>query len=251
MKFIKTFEKDTEYVSYRDGNGYIKPNVSLSRDTKEVHYNYPIWDANGHEYVDLGLPSGTLWATMNVGATSPSDYGKYFQWGDTSGYTASQVGKGTSGMKWFSWTDYKWRSSGDSDSNVAFTKYTTTDATLELEDDAAHVNFGGDWHMPTREQLLELTSAVDVTTAWTTSNRVSGMTFTSKKDKTKSIFIPAAGYAQKGHVLDSTSSGYVWSSMLSGNDEYGTLLKFGLGGATPDDSYRYLGYSVRGVLGYY
>ena len=249
MKFIKVFDKNNDYLSYRNGIGYKKPNVSLSRDTKEVHYNYPIWDANGHDYVDLGLPSGTLWATMNVGATSPSDYGKYFQWGDTSGYTASQVGKGTSGMKWFSWTDYKWRLSGDSDSNVAFKKYTTTDATLELEDDAANVKMGGDWHIPTREQLLELTSTVNTTTAWTTSNGVSGMRFTSKKDKTKSIFIPAAGYAQKGSKKDIGSSGYVWSSMLSGSDKNATCFNFVSGGSISKDNFRYLGYSVRGVLG--
>ena len=61
---------------------------------------------NGFEYVDLELPSGTLWAAMNVGASKPSDYGLYFQWGDTSGYTADQVGKG----KQFAsdWNDYKW-----------------------------------------------------------------------------------------------------------------------------------------------
>ena len=248
MKFIKKFEKDTEYVSYRNGNGYIKPNVSLSRDTKEVHYNYPIWDANGHEYVDLGLPSGTLWATMNIGALKPSDYGKYFQWGDTSGYTSNQIGKEID-AKHFTWTDYKWRSSGDSDSNVAFSKYTTISATLELEDDAAQVNWGGDWHMPTREQLMELTSAANVTTAWTTSDGVSGMTFTSKKDASKHIFIPSAGYAQKSSVHDSKSSGYVWSSMLSGSDKFGTCLKFVSGGSSFDDYFRYNGYSVRGVLG--
>ena len=64
---------------------------------------------NGYDYVDLGLPSGTLWATMNVGASKPSDYGQYFQWGDTQGYTADQIGT-SEGKKEFAsdWSDYKW-----------------------------------------------------------------------------------------------------------------------------------------------
>ena len=101
-------------------------------------------DFNGHDYVDLGLPSGTLWATCNVGASKASDYGLYFQWGDTQGYTAGQVGYGE-GQKKFAddWNDYKFGASPN------FTKYTSTGATLDLEDDAANASMGGDWHMPT------------------------------------------------------------------------------------------------------
>ena len=123
--------------------GYIKPNVSLSIDTNNIHYNL---NANGHDYVDLDLPSGTLWATCNVGANKPSDAGLYFQWGDTQGYTANQIGTGE-GKKKFFWFDYKW----GIDPN--FTKYTNLGEALELEDDAAHVNMGGNWHMPTNEQV--------------------------------------------------------------------------------------------------
>ena len=110
---------------------------------------------NGFEYVDLGLPSGTLWATMNVGASKPSDFGLYFQWGDTQGYTAAQVGKD----KQFTWNDYKFSIDGSSSN---FSKYTTTGARLDLEDDAAHANMGGSWHMPTPEQCQEL---IDNTTS--------------------------------------------------------------------------------------
>ena len=155
---------------------------------------------NGFDYVDLGLPSGTLWATMNVGASNPSDAGLYFQWGDTVGYSKDQVGKD----KQFNWSDYKWGTSSN------FTKYTTTGATLELEDDAAHVNMGGDWHMPTPEQIQEL---IDNTTQKTTTL---GITFTSKNDILKpSIFIPSAGLANNGKVQNIGTYGYVWSSMLS------------------------------------
>ena len=88
---------------------------------------------NGYEYVDLGLPSGTLWGTMNVGASKPSDYGLYFQWGDTQGYTADQIGIGE-GKKAFRWSDYKF---SYQESSLAFTKYRIPGATLDLEDDAA------------------------------------------------------------------------------------------------------------------
>mgnify|MGYP006344793279 FL=1 len=98
-------------------------------------------NSNGFEYVDLGLPSGTLWAIMNVGAKKPSDFGLYFQWGDTKGYSKEQVGEG----KEFNWKDYKWNPSCD---GKTFTKYASIGTSLSLEDDAAHFNMGGDWHMP-------------------------------------------------------------------------------------------------------
>ena len=99
-------------------------------------------DVNGHDYVDLGLPNGTLWVACNVGASKPSEAGLYFQWGDTVGYTKDQVGTGE-GQKKFAkdYSDYKW----GVDPN--FTKYTKIGDKLELEDDAAHVHMGGDWHI--------------------------------------------------------------------------------------------------------
>ena len=142
MKYLKEFSTENDYLAYRDGANYLKPNVSLCDDKGGVYYNFtpPIV----YEAVDLGLPSGTKWASQNVGARKPSDYGLYFQWGDTQGYTSEQVGTGK-GKKKFAddWSDYKWGVSPN------FTKYTTMVATLELEDDAAHVHMGGDWHMPT------------------------------------------------------------------------------------------------------
>lgn len=112
---------------------------------------------NGYEYVDLGLPSGTLWSTMNVGASKPSEYGLYFKWGDTIGYTKEQV----EADKGFKWDNYKWY---DND-KLKITKYTNSVLVLDildLEDDAAHVHMGGDWHMPTPIQIQEL---IDNTTA--------------------------------------------------------------------------------------
>ena len=201
---------------------------------------------NGYDYVDLGLPSGTLWATCNVGASKPSDGGLYFQWGDTKGYTADQVGTGDGQKKFASdESDYKFGVYPN------YSKYTTKVATLELEDDAAHVNMGGSWHMPTPTQIQELINTANTTSTWTTQNGVNGRLFTSKKDTSKSIFFPAAGYAWDGSVLDSGDIGDVWSSMLdTGNVSYGQNLGFILGDVDLDYSGgRYYGLSVRGVVG--
>ena len=247
MKYLKEFKTENDYLAYRDDkSNYLKPNVSLCEGNSTVYYNYPPKPkANGHDYVDLGLPNGTLWATMNVGASKPSDYGLYFQWGDTHGYTKEQVGKD----KQFNWANYKWNPSGDGET---FTKYNETDkkTVLDLENDAANANMGGDWHMPTPTQIQEL---IDNTTSeWTTLDGVRGRLFTSKNDPSKSIFIPASGHAWNGSVINKWKAYYVWSSMLSSGDVRGgqwlysdsltTYLKEG-------SSNRLNGFTVRGVIG--
>ena len=197
---------------------------------------------NGFDYIYLGLPSRTLWATCNVGASKPSDGGLYFQWGDTQGYTADQVGTGE-GQKKFAtdWSDYKWGTYPN------FTKYTTKGATLESEDDAAHVNMGGDWHIPTPEQISELLD--NTTNAWTTQDGINGRLFTSKKDGSKSIFIPAAGGAKAGSIYSSGTDGHIWSSMLS-NVSCGQSLGFDSGRSRLELLLvRFIGFPVRGVLG--
>ena len=197
-------------------------------------------DSNGYEYVDLELPSKTLWATCNIGANKPSDYGMYFQWGDTQGYTKEQVGKD----KQFSENCYKW-SINRSYSN--FNKYTDLCSTLELEDDAANFNMKGDWHMPSPDQIQEL---IDNTKGvLTIQDDVIGMKFTSKNDK--SIFIPVAGDAWEGKVSYTGIYGYIWSSAVSPVinfyaqclyfDVWGPKLYFG--------SNRCIGYPIRGVIG--
>ena len=170
-------------------------------------------NSNGFDYVDLGLPSGTKWAAMNVGASKPSDFGLYFQWG----------------------------------SNSNFSKYNTAGDTLDLEDDAANIHMGGDWHMPNPEQIQELIE--NTTSTWTTQDGVNGRLFTSKNNG-KSIFIPAAGYAWDGSLYYSGDNGFVWSSVLSTGDVYdGQSLVFGSGFAFLDNYSRDYGFSVRGVLG--
>ena len=196
---------------------------------------------NGYDYVDLGLPSDTLWATCNIGANKPSESGLYFQWGDTAGYTKDKIGID----KEFTWDEYKFSING---SNTDFSKYITEGEILALENDAAHINMGGDWHMPSPKQIGEL---LDNTIAiFETLDGVSGMKFMSKNAPSKFIFIPAAGYAWDSFVGNSRRYGYVWASMLS--VDYagsGQILEFGSIGTNITYSNRFDGLTVRGVIG--
>ena len=194
-------------------------------------------NTNGHSYVDLGLPSGMLWATCNVGASKPSEYGQYFQWGDTVGYTADQVGKD----KQFNWDNYKWSING---SSTNFSKYGAP--VLQLEDDAAHVHMGGDWHIPTYEQFYELFGSTDY--KFITLNGIGGISFTSKKDESKSIFIPSAGKALNGSIIQSGNSSGSWINQAHSNDN-GFCFYLDSSGDGGIELPRYCGLSVRGVIG--
>lgn len=134
------------------------------------------------ECVDLGLPSHTLWAATNVGASSPEGFGDYYAWGE--------VETQASGRYW--WDSYKWGNA--SSSNSGLTKYNSTDGLTRLlpEDDAATVNWKNSWRIPTKDEFDELINTTYTTLDWTTQNGVSGMKITSKVNG-KSIFLPAAG----------------------------------------------------------
>ena len=200
-------------------------------------------NANGHAYVDLGLTSGTLWATMNVGATSPEDYGDYFAWGEVTGYD--------SGKTSFSWSNYKYCNGSSS----SMTKYCTSSGygsvdnktELELSDDAARQNWGGSWRMPSEEQFKELVN--ECTWKWTTQNGVYGYRVSSKKNS-NSVFFPAAGY--RGASLDlAGSDGNYWSRSLYESYSSGAY-HLGFRSSDVNPSYygsRYYGQSVRPVLG--
>ena len=221
-----------------------KPDVYTKTEVDDKFVEVVI-DANGHDYVDLGLPSGTLWATMNVGATSETGYGLYFQWGDTQGYTASQVGSGA-GKKAFRWADYKWTGDG----GYTFTKYNVTDGktVLDLEDDSVAANWGGSWKMPTAEQFQELLNTANCTNAWTTVNGVNGRLFTSVSNG-NTLFIPAAGSAFNDNKYDRGDSGYVWSSSLYNSGvQTGRYLSSSNYYLSVDYNRRFYGQSVRGVL---
>lgn len=155
-----------------------------------------------HEYVDLGLPSGTLWATCNIGANSPERCGDYFAWGEVTP-------KGV-----YSWETYKW-CNGTSNS---ITKYCTdgelgavdSKTELDAEDDAAYVNWGPSWRMPTGEQRNELFSAC--TWLWTSLNGVDGLLFTGPNGNT--MFLPASGCCWQTIPDGSDLWGYYWTCTL-------------------------------------
>ena len=212
------------------------PNISLCAQENEVHYNPDPY--KGHVYVDLGLPSGTKWATMNVGATKPEEYGLYFAWGETEGYANAST-------KAFVWSDYKWTE----DKGSTMSKYNATDGktVLDLEDDAARANWGGNWHMPTKTQFEELLNTNNCTNTWTTVNGVNGRLFTSVSNG-NTLFIPAAGRARNGSMDGVGSYGYVWSSSLYSSEvKRGRSLYFGSDDVYADALIRCFGYSVRGV----
>ena len=199
----------------------------------------------GVEAIDLGLPSGTKWANMNVGAEQPEDYGLFFAWGETVGY-----GSDTSDGRSFDFASYKW-CNGSWDTQTKYctdSSYGTVDnkTVLDLEDDAAYVNWGSSWRMPTITEIEELLD--NTTSVWTTQNGISGRKFTSKTNG-NSIFLPAAGYRYGSGLYDQTSYGYYWSSSLNESYPYlARLLVFYSGNANPNyGSYRYNGFTVRPV----
>lgn len=200
-------------------------------------------------YVEI---AGIKWATKNVGATSVTDIGLYFQWGDTIGYTASQVGSGN-GKKYFGWADYKYSNGTSSPSASDMTKYNSTDGktTLDLSDDAARANIGESWRMPTDSELTTLINSTNHT--WVTNylgSGVNGRLFTSKTDSNASIFFPASGYCVDGSVYDVGSYGFYWGSSLdSGYPLDGRSLYFSYGYSDVGYDNLQYGFPVRGVVG--
>lgn len=192
--------KDVAKMSWEEDD----PNGDSSDDKPQT---------NNHDYVDLGLPSGTLWATCNVGANSPEEYGDYFAWGETKP------------KKLYGWSNYK-HCNG---SNVTLTKYCISDshgivdkkARLELEDDAAHVNWGGDWRMPTVDEMNELCNENYCSQSWTTHNGINGYMITSKSNG-NSIFLPAAHFRRQSESPSIDNVGYYWTSTLYTDEVYGT-----------------------------
>ena len=162
----------------------------------------------GHEYVDLGLPSGLKWATCNVGATTPEEYGDYFAWGEVES------------KETYNWSTYKYGTDYDqltkycSDSYYGKDDFTDNKTVLDPEDDAATANWGGAWRMPTKAEQDELRK--NCTWAWTTQNGVNGYKVTGPNGN--SIFLPAAGCVYEGTLDDAGSCGYYWSSSLYTDD---------------------------------
>ena len=247
-KFITKFDTTSDFAVFSATTNFGRPHVSLIKDDSKVHYFEDPY--KGHEYVEIG---GLKWATMNIGASKPSDCGLYFAWGDTQGYTAEQVGSGE-GQKYFGWADYKHGNGTSSPSDTGMAKYKYTDGLTKLEavDDAAVANWGGSWRMPTTDNFQTLGAAVN--TAWTANYQgsgVAGLVCTDKKDSSKTLFFPAAGFCNDGSDRNVGNGGIYWSSSLftvSRDNAYNlnfTSSNLLWGNASP----RFVGCSVRPVIG--
>ena len=227
MKNLNIFSLVAEYENAKSGGILNVPNVSFVDEDSNIRYLLKnVLTHNGYEYVDLGL--SVKWATCNIGATSPEEYGLYFAWGETTGYTAEQV---KSGVRKF---------------NSASYTASTISTDLTLEQDAARSNLGGNWRMPTKDEFQELIDNCDVT--WTQNYNgtgVKGRVFTSKVNG-NSVFLPAAGYCKNSSVNYVGSNGYYWSASWSSPVDT-WFLYFNSGTQSVNCNYRYYGYSVRGV----
>ncbi|MBQ7279793.1 MAG: hypothetical protein IJR13_03585 [Bacteroidales bacterium] len=195
------------------------------------------------DWVDLGLPSGLLWASCNVGATKPEDYGDYFAWGETQSKST------------YTWDNYKYYHSDSDDNGSGFTKYCPKSSdgyngyhdnlvTLQSSDDAAAANVPGS-RMPTRAEWEELED--NCTWKWITLNGVNGMCITGPSGK--SLFLPEAGYRWDGETYRVGSNGGYWSSSLyEYYPGYAWDLNFGSGDHGMNGGLgRYYGFSVRPV----
>ena len=202
----------------------------------------------GHEKVQL-WEGGPYWATTNIGAENPEDYGYYFWWGDTIGYK---------------YENNTWVASDGSSSNFSFSGgntpthnkisstlqtegWITGDGVLAPEHDAAHVQWGGAWRMPTLDELGGLIYNCDWT--WTTVNGVNGYEFRGKGAyASASIFLPAAGEGSETSLYNAGSHGFYLSSVSSGDyDDLAGNLFFYSGGHDTDGNRRFSGQSVRPV----
>ena len=244
-----TWSSSNTKIATVDSNGWVK---GVSAGTATI----TAWSSDGkkpatcvvtvkpfHESVDLGL--SVKWATCNVGASSPEEYGEYFAWGETESKSN------------YAWSTYKWCNGTYEnltkycdDSSYGYNGFTDNKTVLDLEDDAAHVNWGGSWRMPTDAEWTELRE--NCTWTWIRQNGVIGARVTSNKAgfTGKSIFLPAAGFWNNNRLVNEGIFGGYWSSSLYTDDHdlgYARRLFFNSEGVKRDYYYRYNGFSIRPV----
>lgn len=239
---------DGSGVSYSDGQDItLTSDITLyaqwtSNDTESAPDSQQTTGSlNGYEWVDLGLPSGTRWASRNIGAKDPESYGDYFAWGETSP------------KETYNWSTYVYCNG----SYNTLTKYCTqarfgndgfTDNLTALEsiDDAATANWGEGWRIPTKEEMRELYSCC--THVWTTLNDVTGLKFSGPNGN--SIFIPAAGVRNESILELAGTDGCYWTKSLTTDFPTASWHLFFVSsiGYVHDGTYRWAGVPVRAVV---
>lgn len=252
----------SQFYVYKNGQLLYEIKDGLADSVTFVKPDY-LGCENGHGWIDLGLTSGTKWATMNLGAENPQGYGNYYAWGETTT-------KGT-----YSWSTYKYGSAATQQtkycSNSAYGKdgFTDNKTTLDLEDDAATANWGGKWRMPTQAQQTELRN--ECYWVWTESynnSNVKGyIVYKAKSESDKGkyvykngtpsssyslsdahIFLPAAGYRNSGNLSNNGSDGYYSSSSLTvGYQGFAWHFYFDSNGVYDSGGFRCNGFTVRPV----
>lgn len=211
------------YATNEYGTGYGEEKTFTTSSIEGTAY--------GHDWVDLGLPSGIKWATCNVGSTTPEGYGYYYAWGET--VTKTEYNSSNSATY------------GISVSQLQSQGYVDSDGNLTRQYDAAAANWGGDWRMPTKEEQQELLNKC--TWTWTTQNGVDG--YNVEGPSGASIFLPAAGYRNGLSLSFAGNRSYYWSSTHLESDCFSAYYLYFY-----DDSYfmysyyRNYGQSVRPVM---
>lgn len=201
--YLKAYAANSEGTSYSE--------IVSFTTLAETEYN---------DYVDLGLPSGLKWATYNIGATSPEEYGDYYAWGEVSTKET--------------YSSYNSQTYGESMSDISATEY-----------DAATVNWGGHWRMPTKAEINELIS--NCTCTWTQQGGKNGCKVTGPNGN--SIFLPAADYRDGSSLVNDCNYGFYWSSSpYESNSRNAYYLFFGSDSQDLSSHLRYYGLSVRPVL---
>lgn len=222
-------------------------------------------DDNHPHAIDFGLPSGTKWSCCNLGATKPEEYGNFYAWGETGGYTSKGEIEGSSDYsayemsdRIFNWAHYKWCNG----SFYTLTKYCTQEGygtvdgktKLGLTDDAAHVSWGGNWRMPTEDEIKELIENTYFGYQPEIVNGVIGYKLSNKNNEDNYIFLPAAGYRGDEYIRYPGNYGRYWGSTVDKEGPHNAIaLVFEAGGWTMSPPnyatlYRCNGQSIRPVF---
>ena len=229
MKYLKKFDTHSDYQTYISGSSKILPNVSYCKTQNEVHYNPSF-------YVDLDLPSGTLWAKANLGAST--------------GYKDNTT-------RTFNLSSYTYNTgSANYPDQTTYTKYNKTDGltTLADSDDAAVQELGGGFHIPTVEQFTELKNNTDVSVEVIDGKNY--YKFSSKVNPSKYIIIPPAGNCSESSSISGLgTSVYLWANSVKPKTSWDTdictanRLEIYMSGNSPsvnvNSNYRYYGYQIR------
>lgn len=256
MKNLIKFDSHASFEATKNTIG----SLYVCLDDEHVHYieNIPTVTLplgadgveNGYGWVDLGLPSGKKWAMCNVGATTPCEPGLLFQFGRVDGYAYGDTNN-----------QFRTDKQNTADTGSQYIPLTASGKkygvgeVLDAADDAASVNMGGNWHMPTKADMDEIIA--NTTNSWVTCDvehdgehtTMLGRLFISNTDTNKKLFIPAAGRRINGSFRYSGLNGFVWSASVSSSNTNNAcgLYLYSSNCYVGDSYYRFYGYSVRGV----